>query len=170
MTLSKKEILGMFEAVTGIKPLSTSRISRSHGRIYVPKNDSRVQHFILNMLATTPENSPTDFYGIMLATADNISMDDASLGLYVKVSRIIRAAAASTSPHCDLDHPTFAEEYRRQGAQECAARIGRMVQNLSVRDLTNIMRGEAADRVRLYGVNETIRVLTEKIEAIKKSL
>lgn len=164
MTHSKKELLDIFAKITGVIPLNTSSLKNDCVYFRVPKDNKRIQKFLAEL---APDDIGGKFYGIHIVPRPRALVRDFIFS--IPISRLLQAS--KTLPPCEQPEQTLdLDGMYKKGRLDGLLKAESIIKNLSVRDLTNIMRGEAADRVRLYGVNETIRALTEKIEAIKKSL
>lgn len=164
MTHSKKELLDIFTKITGVIPLNTSVVKDGCVHFRVLKSDRRMRAFVA---ALDPDTINCTLYGIKFVSYPRALMHD--FAFRVLISRLIEANE-TLPPYEPPEKLLELDKMYKRGKLDGLLKAESIIKNLSVRDLTNIMRGEAADRVRLYGVNETIRALTEKIEAIKKSL
>jgi len=164
MTPSKKELLDIFAKITGIVPRSTSALKGDCVYFRVLKSDGRMRAFVATL---EPDAVKCTLYGIKFVSCPRALMHD--FAFRIPIRRLIEANE-TLPPYEPPEKPLHLDKMYKKGKLDGLLKAESMIKNLSVRDLTNIMRGEAADRVRLYGVNETIRILTKKIEAIKKSL
>lgn len=164
MELNRKELMGLFEKITGVTPEAGSKLNKGTLRMHLSRENPQVLAFMLKENHKIGEDI-VNFYGVLGFCNER----EGYLELRVDVRRFTRLCAGIPS-HCESEHPEQIKKAQEAGTLAAVVRIESLIKNLHVHDLTNIMRGEPEDRARLYGMKETLRVIQKKLDIIKRAL
>lgn len=164
MTPSKKELLDIFAKITGIVPRSTSALKGDCVYFRVLKSDGRMRAFVATL---EPDAVKCALYGIKFVSCPRALMHD--FAFRIPIRRLIEANE-TLPPYEPPEKPLHLDKMYKKGKLDGLLKAESIIKNLRTRDLSNIMRGEAEDKHRLYGMKETLRVVQKKLDTIKKSI